>query len=411
MEREKGINRSIIVQAIEESLHIAATKGDDAPTEVSISINPRTGDIEAQCVKEIVEEVVIPGEEITLPAALELNPDAEIGSFIHVPLDPTLMGRIAAQQAKQVITQKLRMAEKDVIYEEYRHRVNELISGSVKRVIRGTVIIDLGKVEALMPLRHYPKTERYNVGDRVLALLCEVQETDAGGAEVILSRTDSEFVRQLFLQEVPEIHDGLVTIGSIVREPGFRTKLTVSSSDSRVDPVGACIGMRGIRVKNIVRELNNEKIDVIPFSDDPVELLQNALAPIEIRKLGISEEEEEVSIVVDDDDLATVIGKKGINARLTGKLVGMELEVQRISEYNRAMSLQRMQIAESDDESLDTPLQIDGVSALITANIIDAGFDTPRKVLLASIEELCTIPGISADLADTILEKIRKTKV
>ena len=240
------------------------------------------------CEKEIVDEVEVPAQEISLEDARKIDPECEIGQFIDVVATPKDFGRIAAQKARQIITQKLRGAERDVIYEEYRHRVNELISGTVKRFVRGSnIIVDLGKVEAIMPMKQYPKTEKYHIGEKVLALLLEVNDTENGGAEVVLSRSHPEFVRQLMIQEVPEINDGTVIIDKIVREAGYRTKLTVRSTDPKVDPVGACVGMRGIRVKNVVSELHNEKIDIIPFSQDPIELLQNALSPIEIRKINV----------------------------------------------------------------------------------------------------------------------------
>ena len=254
----------------------------------------------------------VPAQEISLEQAQLIDPDCEIGQFIDIEATPRDFGRIAAQKARQVITQKLRGAERDVIYEEYRHRINELISGTVKRFVRGSnIIVDLGKVEAIMPIKHYPKTEKYQIGERVVALLLDVKDTENGGAEVILSRSHPEFVRQLLMQEVPEINDGTVIIDKIVRDPGYRTKLTVRSTDNKVDPVGACVGMRGSRVKNVVRELHNEKVDVIPFSQDPVELLQNALSPIEIRKISCNDEDKCITIVVDDEDFAAVIGKRG----------------------------------------------------------------------------------------------------
>ena len=271
LEREKGIKRDVIIKAIEESLEVAARRSIDEDAKVRVEIQPRNGAIEVYCEKEIVEKVEHTALEISLEDAQELDPDCEIGQFIDVAMTPSNFGRIAAQKARQIITQKLRGAERDVIYEEYRHRVNEIISGTVKRFIRGsTLVVDLGKVEALMPGREYPKTEHYQVGERVTALLAEVQDTENGGAEVILSRSSPEFVRQLFLQEVPEISDETVIIEKIVREAGYRTKIAVSSRDPQVDPVGACVGMRGIRVKNIVRELHNEKIDIIPHSDDAI---------------------------------------------------------------------------------------------------------------------------------------------
>lgn len=413
LEREKGIKREIVISAIEESLHAAARKSVNGAANVTVTIHPKTGDIDVYCEKEIVDEVEVAAQEISLEQARTLDPDCQIGQFIDVLATPKDFGRIAAQKARQIITQKLRGAERDVIYEEYRHRANELISGTVKRFVRGSnIVIDLGKVEAIMPMKHYPKTEKYNIGDRVLALLLEVSDTEGGGAEVILSRSHPNFVRQLMAQEVPEINDATVTIDKIVREAGYRTKMTVRSTDLKVDPVGACVGMRGNRVKNVVRELHNEKIDIIPYSADPVELLQNALNPIEIRKINVSEEDKTISIVVDDEDFAAVIGKKGMNARLNGQLIGYELDIQRMGDYNRTMAMQRMELASSEDMSLDEPLNaIEGVNKLIFQNLIAEGFNTPRKLLTTTPEKLATIPGITISEADNILEQIRKQRM
>lgn len=413
LEREKGIKRDIVISAIEESLRAAARKSISGASNVTVAIHPKTGNIEVFCEKEIVDEVEVPAQEISLEEARQIDPEAQMGQFIDVVATPKEFGRIAAQKARQIITQKLRSAERDVIYEEYRHRANELISGTVKRFVRGSnVIVDLGKVEAIMPTKHYPKTEKYHIGEKVLALLLEVNDTENGGAEVVLSRSHPEFVRQLLNQEVPEINDGTVIIDKIVREAGYRTKLTVRSTDPKVDPVGACVGMRGIRVKNVVRELHNEKIDIIPFSQDPVELLQNALSPIEIRKISISEDDGTISIVVDDDDFAAVIGKKGMNARLNSQLIGYELEVQRMTDYNRAMAVQRTELAASEDPTLDQPMEsIEGVNSLIFEHLVAEGFNTPRSLLTASTEQLAKVPGISLEMADRILEQIRKQRM
>lgn len=411
MEREKGIKRDVVIAAIETALKTAARKSIKDEANVSVQIHPKTGDIEVFCEKEIVEAVKSSAKEITLEAAQELDPDCEVGQFIDVPVTPKNFGRIAAQTARQIISQKLRGAERDVIYEEYRHRVNEIVSGVVKRFSKGAnLIVDLGKVEALLPARFYPKTEKYKIGDKIYALLYEVQDLENGGAEVILSRSHPEFVKQLFYNEVPELEDGTIEIGSIVRDAGYRTKMTVRSTDSKVDPVGACVGMRGSRVKNIIRELNNEKIDIIPYSNDPVDLLQSALSPIEIRKIGLNDDEKVVAIVVDDADYAAVIGKRGMNARLTGQLIGYDLEVQRMSEYNKALEIQRFQLAESNNPSLDKPLEIEGINRLIIQNIVHAGFDTLRKVLAARVDELASIPGVSIDMAYKILEEVSKPR-
>ena len=416
LEREKGIKRELIIKAIEESLQAAARKSIHGASNVSVTINAKNGNIEVFCEKEIVEEVEVGSQEISLEAARKIDPDAEMGQFIDVEVTPKDFGRIAAQKARQIITQKLRGAERDVIYEEYRHRTNELVSGTIKRFVRGSnIIVDLGKVEAILPTKEYPKTEKYQVGEKVLALLMEVRDTENGGAEVILSRSNPEFVKQLLIQETPEVSDGTIIVDKIVREAGYRTKLTVRSTDPKIDPVGACVGMRGNRVKNIVRELHNEKIDIIPYSQDPTELLQNALSPIEIRKINLNEEEKVISIVIEDDDFAAVIGKRGMNARLNSRLIGYELEVQKMTDYNRAMDIQREEIASNDDPSLDTPIKsIEGVNSLVFDLVFDLlvaeGYSTPRSLLKATPEQLTAIPGISLEMADKILEQIRKQR-
>ncbi len=418
LEREKGIKRDIIIAAVEESLRAAARKSVKGLLNVTVHINAKTGNIDVIAQKEVVDKVTIPDEEISLEDARVLNPYCELGQWVDIAVTPQDFGRIAAQTARQVIAQKLRSAERDVIYEEYRHRINEIISGTVKRTIRGaTLIVDLGKVEAIMPDRFYPKTEKYNVGERVQALLLEVRDTESGGAEVILSRSHPEFVAQLFIQEVPEINDGTITIEKIVRDAGYRTKVAVRSQDPKVDPVGACVGIRGNRVKNIIRELNNEKIDIIPYSDDPATLLQNAMHPLEIKKMFISEDKSTINIIVNDEDYPAALGKRGMNARLNGELAGVELQVQKMSQYQAAMNIERAQIAQSEDPTLDERLSMqafpssEGVSGMIIESLISAGFDTPRKVLNTTTEELAKIPEISIGMADKILEQIRKKRV
>lgn len=413
LEREKGIQREIVIKAIEESLCAAARKSITGASNVTVTINPKTGNIDVLSEKEIVDQVEVAAQEISLEEARKIDPECQIGQFIDIVVTPKDFGRIAAQKARQIISRKLKSAERDVIYEEYRHRINDLVSGTVKRFIKGAnVVVDLGKVEAIMPMREYPKIEKYHIGDKVLALLKEVVDTESGGAEVILSRSSPEFVKQLLIQEVPEISDGIVQIERIVREPGYRTKLTVRSQDSRVDPVGACVGMRGMRVKNVVREIHNEKIDIIPFSDEPIELLQNALSPMEIRKINISEDEKLVSIVVEDDDYATVIGKRGMNARLTSQLIGYELDVQKMTEYKMTLALQRNELANSNDPALDQELtHIEGVNSLIFELLIEKGYNTPKKLLTANPEKLASIPGISLETADKILDQIRKQRM
>jgi N utilization substance protein A len=412
LEREKGIKRDIIINAVEEALRAAARKSVKGLINVSVKINAKTGNIEVIAQKEVVDKVTIPEEEITLEDAQIINPYCEIGQWIDINVTPEDFGRIAAQTARQIMTQKLKSAERDVIYEEYRHRAGEIISGTVKRTIRGaTLIVDLGKVEGILPERFYPKTEKYNVGDRVQALLLEVKDTDNGGAEVILSRSHPAFVEQLFKMEVPEINDGTIRIEKIVREAGYRTKLAVTSSDNKIDPVGACVGVRGARVKNIIRELNNEKIDIMPYSEDPVELLQNALSPIELKKFHVDHQNKALTLIVEDENYPTVLGKRGQNARLNGELIGYDLHIQKLSDYRAQSDMQRKEMASSEDLSLDEPLAVEGINKLIIDNLISSGFDTLRKVLTATVSDLTSVPGVSAEMADKIYEQIRKTRM
>jgi N utilization substance protein A len=413
LEREKGIKREIVINAIIESLRTAARKSVKGLGEkVSIEIHPKTGEIEVYTQKKIVEKVTIPQEEISIEDAKKLEPECQIGQWLEIAVTPQDFGRIAAQAARQIISQKLKGAERDVIYEEYRHRIGEIISGTVKRFIRGqTIVVDLGKVEAILPDRNYPKLERYNIGDKVQALLFEVRDTDQGGAEVILTRSHPEFVAALFTQEVPELHDKTVAIEKMARDPGYRTKLAVRSYDPKVDPVGTCVGVRGTRIKNIIRELNNEKIDVVPYSSDLIQFLQNLLAPAEIRKLKVFD--NKISIVVMDEDYPIVIGKKGMNARLIGQMIDKDIEVQKLSEYQKILSIRMAELSESDDASFDEKLRVEGVSGLITEGLISAGFDTLRKLMKADPAEIPTkVPGVNYyDIADKVLEQTRKKKV
>jgi len=408
LEREKGIKRDLITKAIEEGLMLAARKGQQGMNNVTVTIDPKTADISAVAEKEIVEKIEYPHEEILLEEARELDPNCQLGDWIDVEVDPEQFGRIAAQVARQLISQKLKGAERDVIYEEYRHRIGELISGTVRRITNAhSLIIDLGKVEGILPGRFYPKSENYHIGEKVMALLYDVQDTETGGAEVILSRSHPEFVTALFSEEVPEINDGTVVIKKIVRDPGFRTKLAVTSSDLKVDPVGACVGVRGNRVKNIIRELNNEKIDVLPFADDSFVLLKNAINPVEIQKADFNEEENLITLVVNDEDYPSVLGKRGNNVRLTSELVGVKVEIHKQSEYQKELIFERRQLATEENPELDKEFtKIPGVNQLILDNILAAGLDTPRKLLTTTPQELAKLADISLQMATDLLEQL-----
>lgn len=412
LEREKGIKRETIIAAITDSLRIAARKSVKGIGEkVSVEINPKTGEIDVFTQKKIVEKVVHPTEEISIDEAKVYEPECQLGQWLELSVPPQDFGRVAAAAARQIISQKIKGAERDVIYEEYRHRLGELISGTVKRMIRGrTVIVDLGKVEAILPERNYPKIERYNVGEKVNALLLEVRDTESGGAEVVLTRSHPEFVSALFTQEVPELHDKTISIEKIVRDPGYRTKMAVLSYDPKVDPVGTCVGVRGTRIKNIIRELNNEKIDVVPFSEDPIQLLKNLLSPIEPRKIKV--QESNIWLLVADEEYPLVIGKRGMNARLIGQMIEKEIEVQKLSDYQKLTQLQMLELGESAEAALDERLKVEGVSGLVNESIISAGYDTFRKLMITEPAEFQSkVPGVNYyDLADKLLEQMRKKR-
>lgn len=412
LEREKGIKREIVIQAIADSIRSAARKSVKGVGEkITVEIHPKTGEIEVFSQKQIVENVVNSQDEISLEDARALEPECQIGQCLEIAIPPQEFGRIAAQAAKQIISQKLRGAERDVIYEEYRHRIGEIISGTIKRFIRGrTMIVDLGKVEAILPERNYPRLERYSAGEKVQALLLDVRDTDMGGAEVVLTRSHPEFVSALFVQEVPELHDKTVAIAKIVRDPGYRTKLAVESYDPKVDPVGTCVGVRGTRIKNIIRELNNEKIDVVPYTDDSVQLLQNLISPAEIKKLKVLE--DRFWMVVIDEEYPTVIGKKGMNARLIGQMLGKEIDVQKMSEYQKLLTIQLAELSEREDSSFDEKIKVEGVSNFIMESLTSAGYDTLRKFMQAEPLDISSkVPGVSYyDLADKIIEQTSKKK-
>ncbi len=412
LEREKGIKREVVIEAITDSLRTAARKSVKGLGEkVTVEIHPKTGEIEVFTQKKIVEKVINPSEEISFEEARMFEPECTVGQWIELSIPPQDFGRIAAAAARQIIAKKLKGAERDVIYEEYRHRTGEIISGTVKRFIRGrTIVVDLGKVEAILPERNYPKLERYNVGDKVQALLHEVRDTDMGGAEVILTRSHPDFVSSLFTQEVPELHDKTVVIEKIVRDPGYRTKLAVRSYDPKVDPVGTCVGVRGNRIKNIIRELNNEKIDVVPFSEDPIQLLKNLLSPIDPKKVKVFE--HKIWLLVADEEYPLVIGKRGMNARLIGQMIEKEIEVQKLTDYQKLLTIQMAELADSQEGAFDEKLKIEGVSGLINESLIGAGYETFRKFMQADPQEVTTrVPGVNYyDLADKLLEQMRKRK-
>ena len=325
-EREKGVSRETLLAAVQEALLSAAKKAVGPARELRVEMDSKTGDIKAFAKLIVADKVISQHDQISVFDARRIKADSKVGDELEKEVTPTGFGRVAAQYAKQALMQKVRQAEKAMLLTEFKDRVGDIVSGTVRRFDRSDVILDLGKYEALMPNKERVPTEEYQVGERIRCYVKAVQE-GSHGPEIILSRADPRFIIKLFQVEVSEISDGTIEIKGIAREPGFRTKMAVYSRDPKVDPVGACVGMRGQRVKNIVRELNNEKVDVIPWSSDIKAFVTKALEPAQLKSIELQEKGKRVKILVAEDQLSLAIGKRGQNARLTARLTGWEVDI------------------------------------------------------------------------------------
>jgi transcription termination/antitermination protein NusA len=378
LEKEKGIKRELLIEAVQGALVSAAKKSVEAGRNLQVIMDPKTGALSAKAQLIVVEKVQTKHDEIALGKAKAVKPDVQIGEEVWVDVTPRDLGRIGAQTARQAIMQRIRQAEKQMIYDEFRDRAGEIVSGIVRRFERQDVVVDLGKFEALMPNRERVQTEDYAIGDRIRAYVVAV-DNSSRGPEIILSRSHPNFVRRLFETEVAEIADHTVEIKAIAREAGYRTKVAVFSANEKVDPVGACVGMKGARVKNIVRELNNEKVDIIRWSSDVKELVQEALKPAKLRNVTLNENKKSVEVRVDNDQLSLAIGKRGQNARLTQRLTGWEINIQEDTSAKEAMNA-----------------KVTGASAhLITAFGINE--DAANALVKAGLNSLDVFAGVSAE--------------
>ncbi len=394
MERERGIDREILIQAVESALLSASKKSVSPAKDLRIEIDRKTAVIRAIARVQIVERVRSPHDEISLSQALRIKADAKLGDAVDIEVTPRNFGRIAAQTAKQAILQKIRQAERDKVYLEYKDRVGDIVSGTVRRFERGDVVLMLeGFAEAVMPAGEKVPTEEYQVGDKIRALVTRV-ESGAGGSTVTVSRANPDFVRRLFVLEVSEINDKTVEIRTIAREPGFRSKIAVLSHDGKVDPVGACVGMRGIRVKNIVRELSGEKIDIVRWNEDIRTFVTNALAPAKLAKVTADEQTKTVTVSVEPDQLSLAIGKKGQNARLTAKLTGWKIDIQ---EDRTALTFEQ-RVA----EAISNLAKIEGIGPERAGKLVHSGFLTVEGILEAEESDLAGIEGMTPDDATAI---------
>jgi N utilization substance protein A len=324
--KDKGIDKRTIITALEEAMKQAARRKFGLEKEIEARFNPETSEIELFEFREVVETVTDREAHITLEDAHRLDPEAEVGDEIGVKLDTADFGRILAQTAKQVIIQRVRDAERDIVYEEYKDRKGEVVNGTVRRFEKGALLVDLGRTEAVLPAKEQVPRETYRPGDRIRAYVLDVT-TMGKGAQVILSRASIHFLSKLFAQEVPEIYEGIVKIESAAREPGGRSKIAVSSRDKDVDPVGACVGMKGSRVQAVVQELRGERIDIVPYSSDPARYVCSALSPAQVSKVIIDENTKSMDVIVPDDQLSLAIGRKGQNVRLAVQLTGWKIDI------------------------------------------------------------------------------------
>ncbi|MFP4037909.1 MAG: transcription termination factor NusA [Desulfobacteraceae bacterium] len=383
--REKGLDREVLIQTLEEAVKAAARKKMGPNYDIEVTFNEELGEIEVFEFKEVVEKVENEDLQISMEEAQKLDPEFELGDSVGIKMDTERFGRIAAQLAKQVIMQRLREAERNVVYDDFKDRRGEIIHGIVQRFDKGSIIANLGKAEAELPPKEQIPRETFRQGDRIRAYILDVKQYSRG-PQIILSRTHPNFLSALFENEVPEIAEGIVTIMQVAREPGSRAKIAVASKDPDIDPVGACVGMKGSRVQAVVQELRGEKIDIVTWDPDPAKFIVNALAPAEIVRVIVDEANRSMEVVVPDDQLSLAIGRRGQNVRLASKISGWHLDV--ISETSYSQNLR---------EAYDSLLDLEEVGDATATNLYQAGFRSASDVAGATVEELSTVHGIGEE--------------
>jgi N utilization substance protein A len=401
--KDKGIDPSIVIGAIEDAYLAASRKVFKSDEDLRSRFNLETGQVELYAVRQIVPDVTNTSREISLSEAQELyGEEAEVGMEIEFPKETEKLGRIAAQTAKQVIAQRVREAEREKIHAEFSQRIGEVVNATVKRFESGDIIAEIGRVEAQVPRKEQSRAENYAIGDRVRAVIKAVTK-NAKGPQVILSRTDPALLVKLFEQEVPEIYDGTVMIRGAVREAGDRAKVAVFSRERDVDPVGACVGMRGTRVQAIIRELRGEKIDIVEWSEDPVQFVTKALSPARVQRVSIVDDEQKVmEVVVEDRQLSLAIGKKGQNVRLAAKLSGWKIDIKSEEEKRKEVEAQLAGIEFGGAGEAVRPLELPDIHVEVVAALRAGGYDTVEKVLAAAPDELAGLPGFDAETVEAV---------
>jgi len=390
--REKGVDREVLIKTLEEAVKAAARKKFGANYDLEVNFNDEVGEIEVFEFKEVVEKVTNEHLQISLEEGHKVDPESELGDSLGVKMGTDEFGRIAAQSAKQVIMQRLREAERNVVFGDYKDRRGEIVHGIVQRFDKGSIIVNLGRTEAELPLREQVPKETYKQGDRVRAYILDVKQFSRG-PQIVLSRTHPNFVSALFENEVPEISEKIVSVVQVAREPGSRSKIAVTSKDSDVDPVGACVGMKGTRVQAVVQELRGEKIDIVTYDPDPAKFICNALAPAEVVRVIVDEDGRSMQVVVPDDQLSLAIGKKGQNVRLASKISGWHLDVVGESNYNRSLK-----------EVYDMLLKLEGVGEKTALDLYQAGFRSASDLASADVSDLVELKDMTEEKALKIIE-------
>ncbi len=417
--KDKGIDKEVLIEALKSAMLKAAEKRFGSGKDIEAHYQEEEGEIELFVFKSVVDEVTNTDLEISLEDAKKLDPEVVVGDSLGVKLDSREFGRIDAQTAKQIIIQKVREAERENVFKEYSEKKDEIVTGIVQRFEKGDIIVDLGRTEALLPKKEQVRREGYRQGDRIRGIICDVK-AEARGPQVVLSRSQPDFIVKLFQMEVPEIYEGIVEVRKAAREPGDRAKIAVYSNTSEVDPVGACVGVKGSRVQAVVQELKGEKIDIVHWSDDPAVFAKNTLSPAQISKVIVDEAEHSLEVVVPDDQLSLAIGKKGQNVRLAAKITGWKIDIRTETEAQKeaispeeALRKEVEAASEMEAEALATELSaegprdsvesLEGVGPKTAKALVDAGYKSISEILGASVEELEKVEGIGKKKAEKIL--------
>jgi N utilization substance protein A len=401
--KEKNIDPKVIIDALEDAMVAASRKFYKTNEDINARFDTETGMVEIFAVKRVVEAVENPGLEISLEEAKQIDESLQIDDTVEIPKPTDVLGRIAAQTAKQVILQKVREAERQNIYNEYAQKIGEMVNGVVKRFEGPDIIVDIGKTEALLPLREQSRAETYKQGERIRAVIVKVLQVSKG-PQVILSRTDPQILMRLFEMEIPEIYDGTIVVKNAVHEPGDRAKVAVASMDRDVDPVGACVGMKGSRINSVIRELRGEKIDIVQWSSDPAQYAANALNPAKISKvLIIDPTEKRMEVIVEEKQQSLAIGKKGQNVRLASKLIGWQIDVK--SEEQKKQEV--LTVMESLTSSSTSLTELEGVSERLIEKLRESGIENVERILELGEDKLKEIPGVGEKTASKIMEAAR----